>query len=284
MRLALVIRSTYGENGVVPARNAFEDTGSLVESRLSNGDVGLNVMTFPANRDLPENLDKLLGEYTGQLEILLVHFAGYLAVKPDRGPAMLLDGTRLRAFPISRLRAAIANTTAHAFVIMDVIAIAEGAVEVNDVASGLCAGLHESTPHVAVMASVALPESHSPNQRGCFRLSDLWLLSLDAQLQRANGAAVLSESVVRGVQGEPLSFASLSSFDYRPSERDFVLFPGSLLDGQADLEATYNRTTLQSAIVSPLQAPPAKASTAQAPLAQANPPQDPSVQAQPFQA
>ncbi len=279
MRLALVIRSIYGENGVVPARSAFEDTGSLVESRLSNGDVGFNVMALPANRDLPETLDKLLDEYAGRLEILLVHFAGYLAVKPDRGPAMLLDGSRLRAFPISRLRAAIANATTHAFVIMDAIAIAEGAVEVNEVAFGLCAGLHESTPHVAVMSSVALPESHSPDRRGCFRLSDLWLLSLDAQLLRANGAAVLSESVVRGVQGEPLSFASLPSFDYRPSERDFVLFPGTLLGGQADLEATYNRTTLQSAIVSPVQAP-----LVQSPLVQPEPAQAPPVQAQPFAA
>jgi tetratricopeptide (TPR) repeat protein len=261
MRLAIVIRSIYGENGIVPSRRAFEDTGGLVESRFSGGDIGFNIMTLPANRDLPENLDKLFSEYAGRLDVILVHFAGYLAVKPDRGPAMLLDGSRLRAFPISRLRAAIANATDHALVIMDALAITESAVDVNEVASGLCAGLHESTPHIAVMASVALPETHSPSRRGCFRLSDLWLLSLDAQLRRANGAAVLAESVVRGVQGEPLSFASLPSFDYRPSEKDFVLFAGSLLGGQPDSEGSYNRTTLQSAIVSPVQAPPTSSPT-----------------------
>ena len=251
MRLALIIRSTYAENGIIPARNAFEDTGALVQARLSICDTGFDVLAMPASRNLPENLDKLLAEYSGKLEGLLVHFAGYLAVKSDRGPALLLDGARLRAFPVSRLRAVINNAAQYAFTIMDVVAVAEAAIDVNAVVSGLGNALHESTPHVSALLSVALPEQINPQRRGCSRLTDLWLLSLDAQARHADGAAVFSEPVARGVQCEPLSFANLPSFDYRPSEQDFILLPGPQVGGHPELAPAYNRSTLQSAVAKP---------------------------------
>ena len=253
MLLALIIRSNYSENGVVAARSAFEDTGSLVESVLSSGHYGLNVAQLPANRDLPEHLERLLGEYAGRLEGLLIHYTGYLAVKPDRGPALLLDGNRLRAFPISRLRAAIAGAAEHSLVLMDAIAIAEQAIDLNAVVSNLGMSLNESAAHIAALSSVALPEQIDANRRGCSRLSDLWLLALDAQVRRANGAPVYCESVVRGVQGEPLSFANLPSFDYRPSEPDFVLVPGLKAGTPPDQDSIKDRITLQSAIVRPMQ-------------------------------
>lgn len=251
MLLALIIRSSYTENGVVAAREAFEDTGSLVQAKLSSSHYGLNVATLLANRELPEHLERLLTEYAGRLDGLLIHYTGYLAVKPDRGPALLLDGNRLRAFPLSRLRAAIAAAARHSFVLMDVIAIAEHVLDLNGVVSDLGTSLNESAAHVAVMSSVALPEQIEPNRRGCARLSDLWLLSLDCQFQRANGAPVYCESVVRGVQSEPLSFANLPSFDYRPSEPDFVLVPGLKASGHIGQDEVKDRITLQSVLVSP---------------------------------
>jgi len=64
----------------------------LVQARLSQvrhwfyGDVST------ANRDLPELLEELLEEYRGKLEGLLITSRAILAVKPDRGPALLLEG------------------------------------------------------------------------------------------------------------------------------------------------------------------------------------------------
>jgi tetratricopeptide (TPR) repeat protein len=251
MLLALIIRSNYAENGVVAAREAFEDTGAFVQSRLSDGRYGLNAVGLPANRELPEQLEQLLAEYAGELEGLIVHYAGYLALKPDRVPALLLDGARLRAFPISRLRAAIAAASRHAFVIMDAIAVAEHALDLNGVVSDLGAALSESAPHISVMSSIAIPEHREPTWRGCSRLSDLWLLSLDALARRACGATVYSEAVVRGVQSEPLGFANLSSFDYRPSEPDFVLLPGNKLGALPIRDDIHDRITLQSVLVNP---------------------------------
>jgi tetratricopeptide (TPR) repeat protein len=250
MRVALIIRSTYAENNVVPARNAFDDTGSLVEARLSNLDGGFKVVALPADRDLPETLDRLFEGYGGKLEVLVLHFSGYLAVKSDRGLALLLDGSRLRAFPVSRLRTAIANVAEHALAIMDVVAVAEGAVDAHGVASSLGAALNESTPRISAISSVALPDHTEPSRRGCFRLTDLWLLSFEAQERCVRGAAVSSESVVRGLCGEPLGFANLPSFDYRPSDQDFMLIPGTLGD-ELDSTRAYNRNTLPSVVAGP---------------------------------
>ena len=250
MRVALVIRSTYAENKVVPARNAFDDTGLLVQTRLSNLDDGFEVVALPADRNLPETLDRLFDEYGGKLEVLVLHFAGYLAVKSDRGLALLLDGSRLRAFPVSRLRTTIANVAQHALAIMDVVAVAEGLVDANGVASSLGAALNESTPRVSAISSVALPDHIEPSRRGCSRLTDLWLLSFEAQVRCARGAAVSSESVVRGVCSEPLGFANLPSFDHRPSEPDFMLVPGTLGD-ELDPTHAYNRNTLPSVVAGP---------------------------------
>ena len=137
MRLALIISSNYSENGVVPSREAFEDTGSLVAARLSRDDTGFAVVALKANRDLPEQLEQLLEEHRSSLEELLIHFSGYLAVKPDRGPALLLDGARLRAFPISRLRAALSKAAPHVLTIMDIAAVADGDVDLEHIANGL---------------------------------------------------------------------------------------------------------------------------------------------------
>src|SRR5512145_2122021 len=107
MRLALVIRSSYAENTVVTCREAFLDNAQVFAERLALKDAAFELVTLDATRDLPETLERLLKERAGQLESLLVHFTGYVAVKADRGPALLLDGARLRAFPLSRLRAAL---------------------------------------------------------------------------------------------------------------------------------------------------------------------------------
>ena len=251
MRLALVISSNYSENNVVPVRNAFEDTAALVEARLSRDDTEFSTVALKANRDLPEQLDELLEAYLGSLECLLVHFSGYLAVKPDRGPALLLDGGRLRAFPVSRLRAALGQAAQLTFAIMDVVAVMDGNVELEHIAASLGRALHDTTPHVSVLSSVALPEQIDLNRRGCSRLTDLWLLSLEDQARNARDALVFSGPVVRGLQSERIAFSSLPSFDYQPSDQDFVIVPGPKVGGFPEEVSALKRATQRSLGVRP---------------------------------
>ncbi len=225
MRLALVISSNYSENNVVPMRESFEDTASLVEARLSVADTDFTVIALKANRDLPEQLDGLLDQHREHLESLFIHFSGYLAVKPDRGPAWLLDGSRLRAFPISRLRASLSQSARQALVILDVHAVADGDVRLDEIAQGLGIALNEVSPHISVLSSVAQSENETADRRGCLRLTDCWLLSLDYHRVRSNKSPVLASTIVQGIQSERLAYASLASFDYQPSELDFVILP-----------------------------------------------------------
>ena len=125
MRLALVIRSAYAENTVVAHRDAFLDNAELFAERFRSKDAAFEVIVLDAARDLPETLEELLRDRAGRLESLLVHFSGYVAVKADRGPALLLDGNRLRAFPLSRLRAAIEDGAQQALVIIDGLAVVD---------------------------------------------------------------------------------------------------------------------------------------------------------------
>ena len=226
MRLALIISSNYSENNVVPSREAFEDTGALVEARLSRNDTAFTVVALKANRDLPEQLDELFEKHRDNLEGLLLHFSGYLAVKPDRGPALLLDGARLRAFPVSRLRAALSKAALHVLTMMDVVTIADSAVNLDEIANNLGIALSQATAHVSVLSSVALPENVDLKSRGCLRLTDLWLLALEYHAKHARGSLVFCDPIVQGFRSETFAFASLPSFNYQPSDQDFVIIPG----------------------------------------------------------
>lgn len=227
MRLALIINSAYSGNNVVLPRAVFEDTGTLLESRLPRLDTGFDVASLKATRDLPEQLDQILESRSGSLEELLIHYCGYLAVKPDRGLALLLDGTRPRAFPISRLRAAAAQAADRALVIMDVVAVADGPVDLDEIANNLGIALNATTPHIAALSSVAEPDDSEVRRRGCLRLTDLWLLSLEYQARQSHGKPVYLSRIVRGIEAETMAFASLPSFAYQPCEQDFLALPAA---------------------------------------------------------
>lgn len=226
-RLAVVISSNYSENNVLLAREAFEDTGARVASTFNSIDTGFELVELKATRELPELLDDLLANRPEGLEQLLIHFCGYLAVKPDRGHALLLDGPRLRAYPISRLRSSLVPASFQTLVVMDVLAVAEGSRNLDEIVAGLGVALNAASPQLGVVASAAFQEDMDAQRRGCQRLSDLWLLSLEHRARHSDGNAVGASSMVHDIQREAISFASLPSFDYQPSNPEFPILLGS---------------------------------------------------------
>ena len=98
---------------------------------------------------------------------------------------------------------------------------------------------------------MALPENVDLDRRGCLRLTDVWLLSLEHQAEHARGSLVFSGSVVHGLQSESLAFASLPSFDYHPSDQDFVIMPGPEVGGYTGGQIANNSATQRSLGVRP---------------------------------
>jgi len=248
-RLAVVISSNYSENSVLLPRAAFEDTAALVAAKLTELESGFEVVELAATRELPEHLDELLSNRPEGLEQLLIHFCGYLAVKPDRGLALLLDGPRLRAYPLSRLRSTLVPASNQTLVVMDVLVVAEGSPDLDEVAAGLGVALNATSPQIGVIASAVFQEDVDAERRGCQRLSDLWLLSLEHRARHDYGNALGASSMVHDLQREALSFASLPSFDYQPSEPEFAVLLGAD-DPQQDNEPP---TARHSSIPAPLE-------------------------------
>jgi len=240
-RLAVTISSNYSENNVLLPREVFEDTSVFVTSQLAMLDTGFEVVSLRATRELPEQLEELLSNRSERLEQLLVYFCGYLAVKPDRGLALLLDGSRLRAFPLSRFRASLSPAAEQTLVVMDTLAVAEGSDSLDEIAAGLGVALNATSPQIGVLASVAMQENFHPKRRGSLRLSDLWMLALEHRVRTSNGNPVGASSLVHDFQREVLAFNSLASFDYQPSSPEFALLMGAEHVDNPDAEQPTHR-------------------------------------------
>jgi tetratricopeptide (TPR) repeat protein len=241
MRLALVISSAYAENTVVPCREAFRDNSTLFAERIGIADAGFEVRTLDASRELPETLETLLKEQSGKIESLLVHFTGYVAVKADRGPALLLDGSRLRAFPLSRLRAAIEEGAQQSLVVIDALPVVDANQPAPEVSTAVCDAL--ASPDGSVTSLVGIEEEWSLMRRGVLRLTDLFALSLSHWTHKARGGLVTSTAIYQTMQGDVLSFASIPGLEHRPGYFDFVVLEGPQVGGVVEAHFGQERAT-----------------------------------------
>lgn len=241
MRLALVIRSSYAENTIVTCREAFLDNAQVFAERLALKDAAFELVTLDATRDLPETLEQLLKERAGQLESLLVHFTGYIAVKSDRGPALLLDGSRLRAFPLSRLRAALEDGAQQSLVIVNGLAVVDADQPPDLVATNVGEAL--SRPSGSIATLVGIESEPATTRRGPLRLTDLFLLAVDHLAIKARGGLVTDNAIYQAMQSDVLSFAAISGVDHHASYFDFVVLHGPTVDGVLDNATRNERST-----------------------------------------
>ncbi len=254
MRHALIVASDYSENGALVARPAFPITGEAFAERLARDDTGFSVTRLDANRELPERLEEFLTANTGRLETLIVHFSGYLAFKTERGPAMLLDGPRLRAFPLSRLHAALAAATQQSLVICDAVGLDDGQRTMSELVPFVGHAVQNQNGALSSLTSLH-PESSS-NRPGVRRLTDLWLLALDEVARLANGGLGLASAVYATMQHEKLGFSEIPALEYRPGYYDFVLLQGPRVGGVAEDANAAEQTSTEPATDPLLQAAP----------------------------
>ncbi len=251
MRLALVIRSSYEENTVVARRDAFLDNAALFAERFGSMDAEFEVMTLDATRDLPESLEELLRSRAGRIESLLVHFTGYIAVKADRGPALLLDGSRLRAFPLSRLRAAIEDGAQQSLVIFDGLAVVDADQSPEVVAKSV--GESIASPSGSIAALVGIEDEPAPARRGPQRLTDLFVVAVDHLATKARGGLVSDNAVYQAMQSDAMSFGDIPGVIHHAGYFDFVLLQGPNVEGVTGHHRVSHERTTQPVAVFPGQ-------------------------------
>ncbi|MBN1610747.1 MAG: hypothetical protein JW940_29220 [Polyangiaceae bacterium] len=211
MRLALIITSDYHDNPRLETHRAASMDSALIAERLLSTDPEFSVVKLEADRDLPERLETLLEQYPGELQALVVYFSGYVALSQERGPALLLSGARIKAFPVSRLRALLERATVSTLCIFDVAAMVEGTRWPNEIAEELAASVAAADATLSALVSVRLLASRAP--LGVSRFTDLFALVLE-WLGRHERGPIHARDVYEAMKREKASFAQIAASAY----------------------------------------------------------------------
>ncbi|HEX4335642.1 MAG TPA: tetratricopeptide repeat protein [Polyangiaceae bacterium] len=224
MHLAIVIESSYSENTQLTELPGAHASAELVSSSLKRA--GFVVERVPATRELASYLDeRLLGAAT-PFQSLLVYYTGYAALNPERGPALLLDGPRLRAFPVSRVGRSIMTAAYSGALIVDAVAVMEPGQTAEDIADAIA----EVVPREGrVSTFAAAREPRNARTWMPSRLSDLFVIGLDwFEVTGAEPSAVTLRSLLGVMQDERLSYSLIGATAEHLPREDFSLLPGRM--------------------------------------------------------
>jgi tetratricopeptide (TPR) repeat protein len=224
MHLAIVIESSYRENEQLAELPGAHASAELVSARLTQA--GFVVERIPASRELAGYLDERLLGATSPLTSLLVYYVGYVALNPERGPALLLDGPRLRAFPVSRVARAIMGAAYSGAFVVDAVAVPEP----NQTAQQIARSIVDVVPAEGRVATLVAAKEPDPARAWMpSRLSDLFVLGLDwLDAAEADPRTVTLAALSRVMREERISYARVGATASHFGEDAFALLPGRL--------------------------------------------------------
>jgi hypothetical protein len=207
MHLAIVIESSYRENEQLAELPGAHASAELVSARLTQA--GFVVERIPASRELAGYLDERLLGATSPLTSLLVYYVGYVALNPERGPALLLDGPRLRAFPVSRVARAIMGAAYSGAFVVDAVAVPEP----NQTAQQIARSIVDVVPAEGRVATLVAAKEPDPARAWMpSRLSDLFVLGLDwLDAAEADPRTVTLAALSRVMREERISYARVGA-------------------------------------------------------------------------
>jgi hypothetical protein len=219
MRLAVLAASAYAACRKLPELTGTSLDLDLLGQRLSEADAGFNVQAFRAERGLAEAVEQVVEEADERIESFLFFFSGYALLADERGPALLLDGERLGAFSLKRLKRLLAERTARALVVLDTVsAFDEPAAAALQT---LCEALHEPGSPVHLIVS------HRPDATGGERSPFTSLLELVLDWQSARNAPLGAEELYSALRAEESMFALLPATEYVPGSLPFDVLLGN---------------------------------------------------------
>ncbi|HVW26476.1 MAG TPA: hypothetical protein VHC69_14005 [Polyangiaceae bacterium] len=221
MHLAIVIESSYGENTQLAELPGARASAELIATGLEHA--GFVVERVPASRELAGYLDeRLLGAAT-PFQSLFVYYSGYAALNPERGPALLLDGPRLRAFPVSRLGRSMMTAAYSAALVVDAV----GVTEPGQTTEQLAAAIADTVPREGRVSTFAALRGLEGGRAWMpSRLSDLFVIALDwFESTGAEPGSVTLRALLSVMREERLSYSLIGATAELLPREDFVLLP-----------------------------------------------------------
>ena len=208
MRLALLAASSYSTASELSDLPSAEIDLELLGQRLSEPDAGFTVMAFRAERRLGEALEQVLSDINEPIEQLFFYFAGYAMVSDERGPALLLDGERLSAFSLKRLKRLLNEKSQRSFAVLDTITAFDGEQSPRETLQSLAAGLFEpeATTHVLLASR---PQTDT-DARSPFTS----LLELVLDWQSVKSEPLGADGLYAAMRAEESMFAALPAVEY----------------------------------------------------------------------
>src|SRR6187402_2376059 len=137
IRLALVISSDYHRSVQLPTLSRSLEDADRFAAYLDGSDLEIAIEELSADRYFPEQFEAALREPTDPPAELIVYFAGYVVTAPGRDPSLILDGERLGAFALPRLRRLLEEMASRVLVVIDAVSIAHDGAEPSAVADAI---------------------------------------------------------------------------------------------------------------------------------------------------
>jgi hypothetical protein len=217
VRIAVIACSPYSACQKVTELSSAEVDVDLLGQRLAEADAGFVVHSFRAERGLAEAVDQVLAEASEPVDEFLFYFAGYAVLNDERGPALLLDGERLSAFSLKRLRRVLAERTRSSLCVLDTVPAFDGQMSPKEAVRVLGAALTEPDSNIHLVAS-SRPESQA-DSRSPF--ANLFELVLD--WQSVSGSPVRVDALFSAMRAEEALFAEVPAAEYFAGAEPFEL-------------------------------------------------------------
>jgi hypothetical protein len=177
MRLALVLGSAYEKNEQLPRIGSAEIDCELAARRLAEPDAGFCIRRFAADRNLPDELERVLSAQNGSIEQLLVYFSGYAVLSAKRGPGLLLDSAKVVGLSARVLRNLLERHAPVSCVIIDAAAMLEPGQTVASLVSAMGTTLTQGSSSVSAL--VGARPSHAADSAAGSPFTSLLVTVLD---------------------------------------------------------------------------------------------------------
>ncbi len=221
MRLAVLAASAYANCRKLPELAGTNLDLDLLGQRLCEPDAGYSVEAFRAERGLAEAVEQVLAEVDERVGSLFFFFSGYALLADERGPALLLDGERLGAFSLKRLKRLLSERAERALVVLDTISAFDAETSEHAALAILRDALHEPGSPVHLILShrsAAIPDERS-------RFANLLELVLD--WQSARNTPLGAEELFSALRAEESLFAALGAAEYVAGSVPFDVLVGN---------------------------------------------------------
>ncbi|HEY6724302.1 MAG TPA: hypothetical protein VI197_09725, partial [Polyangiaceae bacterium] len=248
MRLALVIASDYQQSAQLPTLSRSLEDADRFAAYLDGSDLDIGIEELSADRHFSEQFEEALREPGAPLSELIVYFAGYVVTAPGRDPSLILDGDRLGAFALPRLRRLVEETARRALVVIDAVAVAHDGATPEEVAEAIGSSLGRHGALSVLVNVSASGDAAFANAGVGTSFTDLLAFCWDTALKSDASETELSGLDVFELMRAEAAFDAFPAARYFPGRVDFDWAAGGR---ESDHEISGLRSTSDEDLLGP---------------------------------